>query len=275
MSFDNPWQWSETAASNTAIASIDITGATGKVKDGDNAIRALMSQIITMEGKGTAVASAGTLTLGSERYYHVTGTTTITDIDFTDAVDGRWAWLVFDDALTLTYNATTLLLPGGANITTVANDRALFVQDSSDNIICLAYIRQSGNPITYSVGAWTPSIIGTTSAGAGTYSLQTGFYIKMGRLVFCSAVLNWSAHTGTGNMKIDGLPFVTVVANSHLAPVTLWYDGLTFPGAVVGHIDLGATTVTLQTAATGASNTALAIDTAAALRMTAVFAASS
>src|SRR5688572_20614348 len=98
MSFDNPWQWSETAASNTAIASIDITGATGKVKDGDNAIRALMSQVITMEGKGTAIASAATLTLsGPERYFHITGSTgPITDIDFTDAVDGRWAWLIFD-----------------------------------------------------------------------------------------------------------------------------------------------------------------------------------
>lgn len=37
--------YSTTAASNTAISGIDITGATGKVKDGDNAIRQLMADI--------------------------------------------------------------------------------------------------------------------------------------------------------------------------------------------------------------------------------------
>lgn len=151
MAKNNVWQWDETAANNSDIAGIDVSGATGKVKDGDNVMRTIMSQIITMEGKGADVASAGTLTLGTERYYHVTGTTTITDIDFTDAVDGRWAWLIFDGALTLTHNSTTLKLPGGANITTVAGDRALFVQDSSDNIICLSYVRASGKAVVAEV----------------------------------------------------------------------------------------------------------------------------
>jgi hypothetical protein len=148
MSFDNIWQWSETAASNTAIASIDITGTTGKVKDGDNAIRAVMAQVITTEGKGTAIASAATLTLsGPERYFHITGSTgPITDIDFTDAVDGRWAWLIFDSTPTITHNATTLILPGATSITAAAGDRALFIQDATDNVICLEYVRASGNP---------------------------------------------------------------------------------------------------------------------------------
>lgn len=147
MSFDNPWQWSATAASNTAITSIDITGTTGKVKDGDNALRAIMAGWATVEAKGADVASAATLTLGSQRYYHITGSTgPITDIDFTDAVDGRWAWLIFDSTPTITHNATTLKLPGGTSITAAAGDRGLFVQDSSDNVICLVYIPASGNP---------------------------------------------------------------------------------------------------------------------------------
>lgn len=181
MAKNNVWQWDETAANNSDIAGIDVSGATGKVKDGDNVMRTIMSQIITMEGKGADVASAGTLTLGTERYYHVTGTTTITDIDFTDAVDGRWAWLIFDGALTLTHNSTTLKLPGGANITTVAGDRALFVQDSSDNIICLSYAPANANPL--STGTTTPTA--TSSGGSLTASTTSLSWTKIGKEVFC------------------------------------------------------------------------------------------
>lgn len=143
MAFANIWQWLKTAASNSSLNGIAL-GENVMLPSGvNNAFREFMSQIATVESKGTDVASATTLALGTERYYHVTGTTTITDIDFTDAVDGRWAWLIFDGALTLTHNATTLKLPGGANITTAAGDRALFVQDATDNVICLVYQRAS------------------------------------------------------------------------------------------------------------------------------------
>lgn len=146
MAFANIWQWLKTAASNSSLNGIAL-GENVMLPSGvNNAFREFMSQIATVESKGTDVASATTLALGTERYYHVTGTTTITDIDFTDAVDGRWAWLIFDGALTLTHNATTLKLPGGANITTAAGDRALFVQDATDNVICLAYVRATTAP---------------------------------------------------------------------------------------------------------------------------------
>lgn len=104
--------------------------------------------------KGADVASAGTVSIGEGGYCHVTGTTGITDIDWATARDGRTAWVIFDGILTLTYHATTLKLPGGASITTAAGDRALFAQDASDNVICLAYIRADGKPLI-------PSIVGT------------------------------------------------------------------------------------------------------------------
>lgn len=96
--------------------------------------------------KGTAVASAATVVLGSGSYFHITGTVTITDIDFADAWDGRSARLVFDGKLLLTHNATTLQLPGKANITTAPGDSAIIVQDSGDNIIVLVYERANGQP---------------------------------------------------------------------------------------------------------------------------------
>jgi hypothetical protein len=96
--------------------------------------------------KGSDEASAGTVAFGEGGFFHVTGTTTITDLDFDTAKDGRAVDVIFDGALTLTHNGTTLKLPGGANITTVAGDRARFVQDSSDNIICLWYVRAGAPP---------------------------------------------------------------------------------------------------------------------------------
>jgi Protein of unknown function (DUF2793) len=103
--------------------------------------------------KGADVASAATVALGDGGFFHITGTTTITDIDFGAPKDGRWAWVVFDGALTLTHNATTLALPGGADITTAAGDRALLVQDAGDNVVCLAYVKASGKPVKANVAS--------------------------------------------------------------------------------------------------------------------------
>jgi len=59
----------------------------------------------------------------------------------------------------------------------------------------------------YEEGTFTPTIKGTSSAGTGTYTTQTGRYTKIGDRVLFDIVLSWSAHTGTGNMRIAGLPY--------------------------------------------------------------------
>lgn len=57
------------------------------------------------------------------------------------------------------------------------------------------------------IGVWTPVLVGTTAAGVGTYSVQFGQYFKNGRQIVLLARLIWTAHTGTGNFRIDGLPY--------------------------------------------------------------------
>lgn len=98
--------------------------------------------------KGADVASAGTLVLGDDGdFFHITGSTgPITDIDFNTAKNGRMAWLEFDSTPTITHNATTLNLPGGASITAAAGDRMLIAQDSGDNVHVLAYVRAGVPP---------------------------------------------------------------------------------------------------------------------------------
>lgn len=93
--------------------------------------------------KGSDVASAATVNLDAATgdFVHITGTTTITAITL---ASGRECDVVFDGALTLTHNATTLILPSAANITTAAGDRATFRGDGSGNARCIHYTKASG-----------------------------------------------------------------------------------------------------------------------------------
>lgn len=92
----------------------------------------------------TAVASATTTDIGAAATarVNVTGTTTITGLG--TATAGLAREVRFDGALTLTYNATSLILPGNANITTAAGDTAKFVSEGSGNWRCLQYTKRSG-----------------------------------------------------------------------------------------------------------------------------------
>jgi hypothetical protein len=95
----------------------------------------------------TSIASAATCDLGAAGALCVaiTGTTPITSF-------GSGANLLrlvrFAGALTLTYNATSLILPGGASIVTTAGDTALLSSDGSGNWRCRDYMRAGGQPLS-------------------------------------------------------------------------------------------------------------------------------
>lgn len=59
----------------------------------------------------------------------------------------------------------------------------------------------------YEEGTFTPVIVGDGVAGVGTYIYQFGRYTKVGNVVNFVINIATSAHTGTGNMIINGLPF--------------------------------------------------------------------
>lgn len=94
------------------------------------------------------IASAATVNIGAAaaNYLFVSGTTTITAFDTVQA--GTERTLEFQGALTLTHNGTTLILPGGANITTASGDVAIFRSEGSGNWRCVNYTRMPGVPVT-------------------------------------------------------------------------------------------------------------------------------
>lgn len=99
---------------------------------------------ITNGNKGTNILSATSIDLGAATgdVVDVTGSTTINSLG--TARVGTVRKVRFTGALTLTYNATSLILPGAASITTAAGDCAEFVSLGSGNWFCSDYERASG-----------------------------------------------------------------------------------------------------------------------------------
>jgi hypothetical protein len=90
------------------------------------------------------IASAATTEIGAtaSQNIRITGTTTITA--FGAAPNGVTRQLRFAAALTLTHNATSLILPGGANISTAAGDTATAISLGSGNWIMADFMPASG-----------------------------------------------------------------------------------------------------------------------------------
>ncbi len=70
----------------------------------------------------------------------------------------------------------------------------------------------------YSTGTFTPVVVGSTTAGVGTYPYQVGRYTRIGNLVSAYIATGWTAHTGTGTARFSTLPF-TVKNTANYVPV--------------------------------------------------------
>jgi hypothetical protein len=65
----------------------------------------------------------------------------------------------------------------------------------------------------YEQGTFTPTAQGSSSAGTASYTIQTGQYTRIGNRVIFNLRIAYSGGTGTGNMRVGGLPFTS---NSNL-----------------------------------------------------------
>jgi hypothetical protein len=157
------------ASSATLAGVVELATTTETLTGTDTARAVTPDALAALWEKGSDAASATVVSLGEGSFFHVTGTTTITDLDFATDKSGRAAVLVFDDALTLTHNGTTLILPTGASITTEAGDACLVVSENgTDNVRVPWYQRKDGRPLTQ----WTYGSQVATTSGA-TVELST------------------------------------------------------------------------------------------------------
>lgn len=157
------------ANANTAAATLAVSGLTAKnikLMNGNDPVAGAMlttgvytlvydgtNFVLTnpsgspLQSKGSDIASASTVDLGAadSDFVEISGTTTITSLGST--LTRNHVFVKFQGALTLTHNATSLILPTGANITTVAGDTAEFVRISGSNWQCLNYSRAAGTAL--------------------------------------------------------------------------------------------------------------------------------
>lgn len=136
--------------------------------DGTNVLVADTTNNVLDQGVELDIASAATVDVGNALtpFLRVTGTTGITS--FGTAHKGP-RYLRFADALVLTHNAATLLLPTGANIATAAGDRALLVPvgNPASGWMVAFYQRANGASLLVDVSTATgvlPLANGGTSA---------------------------------------------------------------------------------------------------------------
>lgn len=60
---------------------------------------------------------------------------------------------------------------------------------------------------------WTPVLYGTTFAGTAFYTANNGLYSKIGNTIYLKFRIDWDFFTGTGEIRIGGLPFYALSLN--------------------------------------------------------------
>jgi hypothetical protein len=151
-----------------ALAAGDIISGSVALVVYDGTQFQLLSINRSIQVNGT-IASATTTNIGAANaeYLAVSGTTTITAFDTVAA--GIYRVLKFDGILTLTHNATSLILPGSASITTAANDVAGFRSLGSGNWRCEWYQRASGSALSTAASSITGQVsVANGGTGAST-----------------------------------------------------------------------------------------------------------
>lgn len=139
-----------------------VAGGTGQ----DTAVEA--NDALNTTSNNMASASTVDLSAATGKTVNITGTTTITALG--TVASGAERDLIFAGILTLTHNATSLILPGAANITTAAGDVARMKSKGSGNWVCVGYQRASGAPLAggTSLSFVTPNMTSPAITGATT-----------------------------------------------------------------------------------------------------------
>jgi hypothetical protein len=237
---------SQTAASNSPAGSESPITA-------DDYHRAHAAFIALLrDGKGLSaeadLASGATCDIGAQNtpFVRITGTTTITS--FGTNYNGP-RFVRFSGALTLTHNATTLVLPGAANITTVAGDSCVVTPISGGWVV--SQYQRTGAP----GGLYSGAAQATTS---GTSIDFTGIPSWVRRITISLAGVSVSGTSevifqigDSGGVETAGyLGAATAGANAAVPSVTAFTTGFAINAQTATNLYHGCVVLTLLDSAT-------------------------
>lgn len=224
-----------------------------------------MSGAAVNEAHGADIASAATinLTTATGNMVDVTGTTAITAITL---ADGAERTVRFTGALILT-NGASLVLPGGANITTAAGDFAVFRGYAAGVVRCVAYTKANGQPVVAGASGSMIYLSTVSASNSATVDVEgiDGTYDSY--IIEATGVTaQTNGVTLLGRMKIGGAYVTTSTYCTHISAP---YSGA---ATYIGHIDNPGSscqlTSTLSNAASASANLELNISTPASTSLT-------
>lgn len=260
---------SQTPASNSPVGTVDVPSSI------DDYQRTHAAFIATLrDGKGftssSALASGATTDIGAQNalFVDISGTTTITS--FGTNFNGP-RFLRFAGALTLTHNATTLILPGGVNITTAAGDTMLVIPKTTaavvDGWVVIAYLSKtltsgtaqastSGTSIDFTgIPAWVKRVTinfnGVSTNGTSNWLFQVGDSggVEASGYAGAGAILeNATAISGANFTAGFGIPFGSAANVVYGSIVLSLIDSASFLWAASGTFALSSAAATATTA---------------------------
>jgi hypothetical protein len=193
-------------------------------------------------GPLTNLASAATADLGTvpSHNVNVTGVTTITAFGSAASATFPFYQLTFAGTLTLTQNATSLILPGGASITTAAGDTALALYLGSGNWQVTSYTKATGQALVSP--ALRSYLAGNTLSGGGstTLTITAGSATSDDQTTLMSLAstytktfASWAVGSGNGGLDTGSIATAT------------WYHVY-----IIERTDTGVVDVLISTSAT-------------------------
>ncbi len=226
-----------------------------------------MDDSIFIMDVGANVASASALNLGADgNFFNITGTNAITSIQ-SEGV-GTMVVLRFAGALTLTHDATNLVLPGSADITTAAGDIAVFYEYQSADWRCISYQKAAYGPLTYTPNVWTPALadstLGDGASESQTYGEQVGTYTQIGRQIFIQGRMTMTSLgtlTGGDQAAIVGLPAAAAASNAAggISVTRAENIDVTATESITGYIPSGASYILLENFSSTGGSTNLTV----------------
>lgn len=166
---------------------------------------------IIWDGTITSLASAATLNIGiaDGDTILVTGTTTITSFGSPSNGNPKRT-LIFQSALTLTYSASAIILPGSVSITVAAGDVMEFVYNGSGIWYCTNYLPT----ISYL------KLSGGTMSGILNLANGQGNGVN---ILDASGIAHYLAYMTSASVEYFGSPSYPTVINSSTQPT--WTNG--------------------------------------------------
>lgn len=162
---------------------------------------------------GIAIVSSRGGTLTSVNARSGSGTTYVVNLDGASGVVSTGCWGASGISTSFAYVTTGTR--GNAFIGCYPNSGVVATfQTAADADYNLVQTVNTASIATTKAFPVAPVVVGGTSAGVSGGGTQTGYYCRIGDVCFITVSVNWTSHTGTGQIRINNLPF-TSNANIH------------------------------------------------------------